>query len=170
MMAVCTTHHTDMRPWAKDDALLTLLPIGRDNAIAARELGALMASRLGAALEAREVRQMVSDLRRKGVLIGSAISVPCCAAHGVAGDGGDTSAAGDGGGSMMNGQTTSADRTLFMAHVMSAMRARMEYHRPMPDDQSEGARAWASVYQVVCWAEQFLLGVAGDAQEQRRAS
>ena len=60
----------------KDDALLTLLPIGRDNAIAARELGALMASRLGAALEAREVRQIVSDLRRRGELIASATSAP----------------------------------------------------------------------------------------------
>lgn len=99
-------------------------------------------------------------------MLGSAISVPCgfyrpanlCEAQECRE------------GSMMNGQTTSADRTLFMAHVMSAMRARMEYHRPMPDDQSEGARAWASVYQVVCWAEQYLLGEAGETQEQRRAS
>lgn len=79
-MAVSTERHTDMHrqrlAGMAEGALLAVLPVGRENAITARELGVLMASRLGAPVEAREVRQMVSDLRRRGELIASATSPP----------------------------------------------------------------------------------------------
>lgn len=79
-MAVSSDQHTDMHrqrlAGMADRALLAVLPTGRADAITARELGVLMASRLGAPVEAREVRQMVSDLRRRGELIASATSPP----------------------------------------------------------------------------------------------
>ena len=80
MMAVCTTNHADMHrqrlAGMAERALLAVLPTGRAQAITARELGLLMSGRQGARGDERTVRRMVSDLRRKGVLIGSAISVP----------------------------------------------------------------------------------------------
>lgn len=79
MMAVSTERHADMQRQLTrfaERALLAVLPTGRAQAITARELGVLMASRLGAPVEAREVRQMVSDLRRRGELIASATSPP----------------------------------------------------------------------------------------------
>lgn len=58
MMTVCTTNHADIRT-EPQKALLAFLQEGRENAITARELGVLMASR-----------------RRKGELIASATSAP----------------------------------------------------------------------------------------------
>jgi hypothetical protein len=68
----------------------------------------------------------------------------------------------------MTSYGTDADRTLRMAHVMSAMRIRLEYNKPDKHDRSDGAQAWHSVYQVVCWAEASLLRLTD--QGQRRAS
>jgi len=186
-------------PTQYEAAFLAVLPMGREHAITARELGLLMAQHAGHVVDERTVRQIASDLRRRRFPICSAVRKPwgflpadqrergrgrhdACLQQGARGqdyregvpcdhqgleaqrdDRHDSGFAWDGGGCVMIG-ATQADRMLYMAHVMSAMRIKLECHRPMPDDHGEGARTWASVYQVVCWAEQFLL------QEQRRAS
>lgn len=75
-MAVSPEIHTAIRRSAKERVLLALLPVGRGNAITASELAALMTYRLGIPVKAREVRQIVSDLRRRGVLIASATGPP----------------------------------------------------------------------------------------------
>jgi len=57
-------------------AFLTILPEGRDNALTAREIGNLMLPRLGYGPSERAVRQIASDLRRRGHLIGSSPRAP----------------------------------------------------------------------------------------------
>jgi hypothetical protein len=57
-----------------ESVFLVTLPVGRKNALTARELGSLMSQLLGYTPSQRKVRQIASDLRRQGHLIGSS---PC---------------------------------------------------------------------------------------------
>lgn len=57
-------------------AFLTVLPVGRENALTARDIGNLMMQRLGHAPNERMVRRIASDLRRQGHLIGSSPRTP----------------------------------------------------------------------------------------------
>jgi hypothetical protein len=76
MMAVLPTQHTAIRRSAYEQAFLAVLPVGRDNAVTARELGVLMARYTGATIDERTVRQIASDLRRRRVPICSAVRKP----------------------------------------------------------------------------------------------
>jgi hypothetical protein len=76
MMAVLPETHTAIPQSAYKQAFLAVVPTGRKNAITARELGVLMAYHVGHVVDERTVRQIASDLRRRGVLIASAISKP----------------------------------------------------------------------------------------------
>lgn len=65
-------------------------------------------------------------------------------------------------------RTTNADRTLFMARVMSEAKMALQCSRPHKGDRSDAAQAWHSVYQTVCAAEDGLKQLVAD-EEQRRS-
>jgi hypothetical protein len=57
-------------------AFLEVLPLGRDNALTAKEIGGLMMQHLRYTPSERVVRQIASDLRRRGRLIASSPTPP----------------------------------------------------------------------------------------------
>jgi hypothetical protein len=76
MMAVLPETHTAIRRSKYEAAFLAVLPTGRENAITARRLGVLMGSYVGYVVGERTVRQVASDLRRRGTAICSAVREP----------------------------------------------------------------------------------------------
>lgn len=57
----------------------------------------------------------------------------------------------------MGAYGTEADRALQMAHVMAALREKLERHRPEDGDTGEAARLWQVVWGSLCTAEKRLL-------------